>query len=270
MKFLLFLILITNAWAERSPDSSIIINAPAGEGRFKRPFNVDNGGIVDSPITAEPGTWQVETELVNYAFTKSDDVIDKTYTLNNIIVRRAVSETLDLELGHISYVYRNAENKDQGIGDAIARFKWTFVGDYTSQTAIAFFPYIRIPTGAGSISSGKPETGITLPISYQLHEKINLGLMPIWSYVPRAEGAGHYMSHRMALCLSYQFNDQLDVYIETYEQYDADENNQGFAMGTLGFNVEMTPYVMLDFGSFFGFSSTAPRYSPYLGLTARF
>lgn len=274
MKFLLFFAFFLSglqlAQAEREPGSNIIIDAPTEQGRFKRPFNIDNGGVVDSPITAEPGTWQIESELISYSYVKNEGITDKTTTYNNTIVRRAVSESFDLELGHISYVHKQAANHDQGTGDAIARFKWTFFGDYTTQTAAALFPYIKIPTGAESISGHKPEGGIALPISHQLNERFNLGVMPIWSYVPKSEGPGHYWSHRFALCLSYQFNDQLDGYVETYQQVDADKNNQGLALGTIGLNVELTPYVLVDFGSFFGFSAAAPKYSPYLGLTARF
>ncbi len=102
----------------------------------------------------------------------------------------------------------------EGFSDVTLRLKYNLWGNDGGPTAMAIFPYVKIPTGT-ALSNGVTEGGLMLPFSTGLTDTISLDMMAQIDAVD--DGAGGYDAQLLhSAVLGFDLTESLALYTEYF------------------------------------------------------
>jgi len=137
---------------------------------------------------------------------------------------------------------------------------------------VAALPFVKIPTAKHSLSNGKWEGGLLVPVGYSIPKTpFSIGLTPEADWLADADGHGHHAGMAQVVSLGWQVSDKLGLSGELWGQWDWDPDGtvpQYSADASAAFLVSND--LQLDAGANFGLNRNTPDVELYTGVSVRF
>lgn len=229
-----------------------------------RELSPDRPDATESPMTVDAGHFAMEVSLFDWRRDGRDD----TYTLMSSNLKLGLTNTTDLQLLFDSYAWENPASGDgaEGFGDIQLRLKYNLWGNDGDDTALALFPFAKIPTGT-ALSNDEWEGGLIVPFSIQLSDRVGLGLMAEFDVVYNDGSRGHEFEFLHSAVVGIELTERLGTFIE-YIGITGDAPYQAYCAG--GFTFTVNDDLVLDCGAQVGLNGGADDLGVFAGFTERF
>jgi len=229
-----------------------------------RELSPDRPDATESPITVDAGHFAMEVSLFDWRRDGGDD----TYTLMATNLKFGLTNNTGLQLVFDSYAWedRESSNGAEGFGDIQLRLKYNLWGNDGGDTALALFPFVKIPTGT-ALSNDEWEGGLIIPFSTQLTERVGLGLMAEFDVVYDDVSRDHEFEFLHSAVLGIDLTERLGTFIE-YIGITGNTPYQAYCAG--GFTFTVNDDLVLDCGAQVGLNGAAEDLGVFAGFTKRF
>lgn len=229
-----------------------------------RELSPDRPDATESPITVDAGHFAMEVSLFDWRRDGADD----TYTLMSTNLKLGLTNDTDLQFVFDTYAWEDPEsgNGAEGFGDIQLRLKYNLWGNDGGDTALALFPFVKIPTGT-ALSNDEWEGGLIVPFSTQLTERVGLGLMAELDVVYDDVSRDHEFEFLHSAVLGIDLTERLGTFIE-YIGITGDTPYQAYGAG--GFTFTVNDDLVLDCGAQVGLNGAAEDLGVFAGFTKRF
>jgi Putative MetA-pathway of phenol degradation len=241
-----------------------------------REMSTDRPDTTESPITVSPGYFQLESSFFEYSRNADSGINEEIFTYGAINLKFGLLSNVDLQLVFDAYTEQKTEDKTTGLtqtldgfSDLQARVKVNLWGNDGDKTALAFFPFIQIPTGT-ALSNEAVEGGVILPFSAELTESMSLGLMAEFDFV-RENGAADYDTQFLhTAVIGFGVTEKIGVFIEYVGVVSADSSIAYKASTVLGITYGLSGNVQFDGGTRIGLNDAADDLGFFSGVSLRF
>ncbi|WP_367873437.1 transporter [Luteolibacter sp. Populi] len=237
---------------------------------FQRELSPDRPDTTESPITVEPGGFQVESSFWAYARDKSGGIETQTWTLAETNFKIGLNSCQDLQFVVRPYIRESqrglADSDAEGFGDVEVRWKWNLWGNDGGSSALGLMPFVSVPTHT-AVSSGEWEGGTILTYSHDLAAGWGLGVQGEVDRVWDEDSHRHEWDFLHTLVLGHDLGDSAGFYVEYIGVTGAHPYE---ASMSAGITWALGPDVQLDIGGVAGLNDAAEDYSVFQGITFRF
>ena len=252
--------------------------------RLLRDLTTDRPDTTESPFTVDAGRIQVETNLSGYTRSRPDTDGTVTDSYDFLITNVRVGLTHNSEVNVVFQPYGIVRTRpldpvlatrSSGIGGVDIRGKINLWGNDTFEkpgaTAFALLPFVTLPTDRDNvISPDGVEGGLILPLAVKLSEKFGLGLNTGVHVVRNEDTPGHHAEYLASASLSYEWTGEFSTYYEVAARFNTDNPLGDVAVLATGFTYKLSKNLQLDGGVRFGATRAADRFSPFVGVSARY
>jgi len=245
-----------------------------------RSFAPDRPPKADSATTVDAGHFQYETDLLNYSQTNFGGVTTRLYQAFDPVWKLGLTNWVDFELQFNGYQNLTATDnatgaavaKGSGLGDVFVKSKINLFGNDGGAAALAVIPYVKIPSGAPTISNGVVEGGLIAPFQLTLPHDFGLTLMTEVDALKDANDDGRHANFVNLVNLNHPVPGikNLSAAIEFYSSVGTDPNTPPVYTLDTALIYLLTPNVQLDAGADFGLNRAAPAVQVFMGLSQRF
>jgi hypothetical protein len=265
------------ATAVRAAAQSYSLSNPAPADKL-RDLCPDRPSKGTGPCTVDAGHWQVESDLTNYTFQRDAGVSTRTWLVTSPALKLGLTDTVDAEIAftpdvvvrttdHTSGVTQNLS----GFGDTYLRLKVQVAGSGGGGFQAALLPYVKAPTARSGIGNGAWESGLLVPVQWNLPKGWQLGLTPEADMLKDASGSGYHLAVSTPVGLSHEIAPKVTGTVELWSGSDFDP---GGATHQWSFDLATAwlarPDLQLDAGVNFGLNRATPGVQAYVGVTRRF
>lgn len=228
-----------------------------------RELSADRPDSTESPITVDEGHWQVETSVVDYV----KDFGFEAWTWGETNLKYGITDNADLQFVFAPYAEeKSGGQKVDGASDLTIRLKYNVWGNDGGKTALAIFPYVKVPTDT-DLSNEKWEGGLILPFSIDLTEDWGLGLQSEFEYAWDDNDSDYDLEWLHTAVLGTSLTDRVGVYVE-YLGIAGDHPYQAHLSG--GVTYAVNELIQLDVGSVVGLNDAAEDLNVFSGFTVKF
>jgi hypothetical protein len=232
-----------------------------------RPLSPDRPGFTEHPYTVDAGAVQVELSF--FEFVRNGDA--ETWTVAPTNLRLGVLNNMDLQFKFTPYVMSDdGSQRREGVGDVELRMKLNIWGNDEGRSAIAFLPFVTLPTGADGIGVDEVEGGFSFPFATALTERIELGVMGQMDFVYNDMRSRYDTEFTGSGVVSFDITGALGVYVEGVGTVSTDDRKDFRGIFSTGATFGLTDNLVLDVGLNVGLSGDADDLKIVTGLTARF
>lgn len=252
--------------------------------RLLRDLTTDRPDTTESPFTVDAGRFQVETNLFGYTRSRPD--VDGTVTdsYDFLITNVRVGLTHNSEINVVFQPYGIVRTRpldpvlatrSSGIGGVDIRAKVNLWGNDSFEkpgaTALGLLPFITLPTDRNNgISPDGVEGGLIVPFAVKLSEKFGLGLNAGVHVVRNEDTPGHHAEYLTSAALSYEWTEALGTYYEVAARFNTGNPLGDIVVLATGFTYKLNKNLQFDAGVRLGATKAAERYSPFVGVSARY
>ena len=175
----------------------LLLAAPAGAEDL-RPLCPDRPGKGTSPCTLDTGHAQVEIDAFDASFQRLDGVTTDTYLAGAPTMKYGLADTLDIEAAMALYEHVRTHDalsdaSVSGVGDLYLRAKWNFLDAGDGPFTAVLAPFVKLPTASRNLGNGKIESGLVLPMGYDLGGGWALGSTPEADLLHDGVGTGYHL-----------------------------------------------------------------------------
>jgi hypothetical protein len=229
-----------------------------------RELSPDRPDATESPLTVDAGHFVFEVSLFDWRHDGGDDA----YTLMSTNFKVGLTNRTDLQFVFDAYSWERPESSDaaEGFGDIQLRLKQNLWGNDEGDSALALFPYVKIPTGT-ELSNDEWEGGLIVPFSTQLTDRVGLGLMAELDVVYDDEIHDHELKFLHSAVLGIDVTERFGTFVE-YVGISGDTNYEAYGAG--GFTFSVNQDFVLDCGLQVGLNDSAEELGIFAGFTRRF
>ncbi|MEM9480693.1 MAG: transporter [Verrucomicrobiota bacterium] len=229
-----------------------------------RELSPDRPDATESPLTVDAGHFAFEVSLFDWRRDGGDDA----YTVMAMNFKVGLTNRADLQFVFDAYSWEDPESGggEEGFGDVQLRLKYNLWGNDGGNSALALFPFVKIPTGT-SLSNDEWEGGLIVPFSTGLTERVGLGLMAEFDAVYDDEKGDHDFEFLHTAVIGVDLTDRLGTFVE-YVGITGDTPYQAYAAG--GFTFAVSGDLVLDCGAQAGLNDAAEDIGVFAGFTKRF
>ena len=190
------------------------------------PICTDRPAKNTSACTVPEGSFQLETDLINW--TRSNDAGTRTDTIlyTNPTLKYGLTTSTDIEANIVpleSIRTRDAAgvSKVTGVGDLYLRLKQRLTAP-DAQAQLAVIPYIKVPTARLGIGNRQVEGGLVATSVFTLTKDYSLTFSPEFDDIENANLDGHHLQLVAALSLARTLSSKLTANAElwTSQNYD--------------------------------------------------
>lgn len=270
------------AFAAAALSLFMLIFGSAGHADQKniREFSTDRPDKTESAYTVPAGHFQIETDIVTFTQDKSETAGLETnvksfgFMVSNF--KAGLSESTDLQIivaPHLSTqteLSDSSSRKKNGYGDILVRVKYNLFGNDSGPVAMAFMPFIKIPTQSGDLGNDKLEGGLIIPIALALPNEWGMGIM---AQVNRTKNKANDLFHNefiSTFAVGHPIVGALSGYVEFFSLSSEELDAAWVATFDAGLTYMLTPSIQLDAGANVGLTRAADDLNPFLGISARF
>jgi hypothetical protein len=223
----------------------------------------DRPDTTESPITVDAGVWVVEASYFDWTRDTGDDA----YTVMSTNLKVGLTDRIDLQTIFDTFTWEDPVTgaEAEGFSDVTLRLKYNLWGNDGGPSALAIFPYVKIPTGT-ALSNGVTEGGLILPFAADLTDGIGLGLMAQVDAVDDGAG-GHDAQFLHSAVLGFDLTESLAVYTEYFGITGPGAYQPYFSGGT---TLTLNADLILDAGIRVGLSDASEDFGLFGGFTKRF
>jgi hypothetical protein len=242
---------------------------------FMRDMSTDRPDSTESPITVDAGHFQVESSLFDYGRTRQDGMEEEVFTYGGINFKLGLLHNVDLQF--VFDAHTEIRTKDRatnltetvkGFSDLQVRLKINLWGNDGGDTALAIFPFVKLPTGS-DLSNDHVEGGLILPLSVKLSNKIGLGLMLEADFVYDEDSRSYQTELFHTAVLGFDLTDQLGLFVE-YAGTTGSAHFDYLATANAGFTFAVSDDLQLDIGGRVGLNEAAEDFGVFTGFSIRF
>ena len=270
--------------AEKKPDKSRYHLFSPTPGELMRDMSTDRPDKTESPYSVDAGHFQFETDLFAYTADRRNPEHDgtrvKSYSVLPVNVKMGLTNRIDLQLVMETYTSektraRNAageafEETLQGFGDITSRLKINVWGNDGGMTALAFMPFVKIPTNQENLGNDAVEGGLIVPLAVELPRGWGMGVMTEFDLNRDEDDRGYHVEFINTLTFSHDIYGDLGGYVEFFSSVSAEPRTRWVGTVDMGLTYAVTKDIQMDAGVNIGVTRSADDVNPFVGLSWRF
>ena len=246
-----------------------------------REMRTDRPDKTESPYTVDAGHFQIEADILNYAYdrhnTDFSNTSVETVRIAPVNLKAGLCNNVDLQLVIESYTSVRTHDqstgvvqRNRGFGDIAPRLKWNVWGNDGGSTALALMPFVKLPTNQDDLGNDSVEGGLIVPLAVQLPYDWSMGLMTVFGAVRDSVGTGHHAEFINTITFGHDVVGDLAGYVEFFSLVSAESNSDWVGTVDLGLTYGLTDDIQLDGGVNIGVTRSADDINPFLGISWRF
>lgn len=225
--------------------------------------------------TADPGTWQVESDLFNGAFQHLNGVTTDTWYLANPTLKYGLAKGWDIEANIAPYELvrtkdASGEHTTGSVGDLYLRLKYAAYASADGNVQVGLLPFVKAPTARDGVGNGAWEGGVAAPINIKLNDRWALTFSPEADAIKDAGGDGRHFNTVQTVNLGYSLPHDLTVYGELWGDWNFDPAG---TVRQYSFDVAVAKLVsksfQLDGGVNLGLNRATPGVQVYAGISKK-
>ena len=246
-----------------------------------RELNTDRPDKTESPYTVDAGHFQVEMDLVNYAYDRYNsshaNIRSENFSFATANLKAGLCNNVDFQL--VVPTYNTARTHDRsaglvqnnsGFGDLVARTKVNLWGNDGGATAFGVMPFAKFPTSQNDLGNNAFEGGIIFPLAVELPLNWGMGVMTEFDFNKNESDSGHHAEFINSITFSHKLFGGLDGYAEFFSSVSAESGADWIGTADVGLVYALTKNIQLDAGINFGITRAADDYNPFAGISIRF
>jgi hypothetical protein len=229
--------------------------------------------------TVDAGHFEIETDLVNYTYSKYLGVTTRNYQALDPTFKLGVTNWMDVEVQFNGLQYTqmfdggsvpNFQNS-AGFGDVFLRTKINLLGNDSGPVGFALIPYVKLPSSTPLISNGAVEGGLIAPLALRPADFI-VTLMTEVDDLKSATSNNRYANFVNLVSVSHGVpgTEGVNAMVELFSSVGTDPGTAPIYTLDFGMNFRLSQHIILDVGLNLGLNSAAPKAQVYTGLSARF
>lgn len=229
--------------------------------------------------TVDAGHFEIETDLVNYTFSKYLGVTTRNYQTLDPTFKLGVTNWMDVEVQFNGLQYSqtfdggpvpNFQNST-GFGDVFLRTKINLLGNDSGPVGFALIPYVKLPSSTPLISNGAVEGGLIAPLALRPGDFI-VTLMTEIDDLKSATGNNRFANFVNLVSVSHAVpgTEGINATVELFSSVGTDPGTAPVYTLDFGMNFRLSQHTILDVGLNLGLNSAAPKAQVYTGVSARF
>ncbi len=264
---------------EPKPDkSAYTLFNPTPESAL-RDFAADRPAKSYGPTTIDAGRVQLETELYNYTFQKTDGIRTTTHIGPNPTARIGLANNVELQLNIAPFVHQRVDDTiagtsshASGSSDFFARAKINVWGNEGGRTQLAIIPWIKAGTAPESLGGNRAtEAGFIVPFVINLENSVALTFNSEWDRLKNQVDSNYHSQFVQTAGISGPIAKDVTLTAELWAQINADpvKTVRQYSFDTA---LAWSPRkdLQLDIGANFGLNKETPSVQLYTGITRRF
>lgn len=268
--FLLLLSFSSSAFAQQSSVVPVVTDKSQYDlfnptpSELMRELSPDRPDATESPLTVDAGHLVIEASVFDWRRNDGSD----THTLMSTNLKIGLSNNTDFQVVFDAHAWESPKvGRDaEGFGDIQLRIKHNLRGNDEGDSALAFFPYVKIPTSA-QFSNDKWEGGFIIPFATKLSGGLGLGLMAEFDVVYDAVGKDHDLEFLHSAVLGFDLSERFGSFLE-FVGIEGGSSYKAFWAG--GFTYSLNEDLVLDLGTQVGLNDAAEDFGLFFGFTRRF
>jgi len=246
-----------------------------------REMSTDRPDKTESAFTLDAGHFQVEMDVLNYAYDRDNglpgDTRIETVSIAPMNLKVGLCNYADFQLLLETYssvrIHQRATRsveEHRGFGDITARLKVNLWGNDGGATAFAMMPFVKLPTNQDDLGNNSVEGGIILPLAVALPYEWSMGLMTEVDFNRDESGGGHHAEFVNTITFGHDIVGNLAGYLEFFSAVSTESDSEWVGTADVGFTYALTDNIQLDTGVNIGVTRSADDINPFLGISWRF
>ena len=241
----------------------------------QRNFCAERPGQTTPPCTLSPGTFMIETGLIDWSRLTDDSGVTDTTFVGSSLIRAGVTDRLELQVGWLPYGHVRAvdsatrtAHSSAGSGDVSIGFVY---GSASGAGPVALQGFVTLPAGGSTIGAGDWGAGLRLPIQIELGHGVQASLTPEVDAAVNASGDGRHMAYGGATGLGVPLAASLSLSIDL-AAFRNDDPGGATTIATAGQSLawQAGKSLQFDLGAAEGLNRSSPRARLYAGIAKRF
>ncbi len=252
--------------------AALMLASPAAA--QERDYCPSRPGLGTTPCTIAAGKLSLETGIVDWERDDQPGSRTDTIAIAASEVRLGVTDTSEVLVVWAPFAQERVREagpvrRRQGVGDVTLGFKQNLARPDGSGFSWAVQPIVTLPVGR--VGSGDWQTGLLVPMSYDLSGSINLQVTPGIDAAANDDGDGRHLSYGTIAGLQIKLGGTVDAIVEFEARANDDPaGHERLASAALSFAWAPTDDLQLDVGGVAGLSHDAPDARLYAGISRRF
>lgn len=242
-----------------------------------RDFSTDRPDKTESPFTVDAGHIQIELDLANFVYDRSEFERVKTLAIAPVNVKIGLLNNVDLQIVAETYSIQWVHDREaddstrmQGFGDLLLRCKVNLWGNDGGKTAFGVMPFIKLPTNQDDLGNRAVEGGIILPLAIQLPGEWDMGVMVELDHSQDSEGSDYHQEVIESITVGHALIGGLSGYVEVFSSLSTEQGADWIATLDMGVTYLLRRNVQLDAGVNIGLTDAADDLNPFIGLSVRY
>ena len=246
---------------------------------WMRELQTDRPDKTESPFTVDAGHFQVEADILNYAYDRHNaartDTRVETVSIAPMNLKVGLRNDVDLQLGLETYLSVRTHDlasgtvqRNRGFGDVLLRAKWNAWGNDGGATAFGVMPYLKLPTNQDNLNSA--EGGVILPFALELPAGWSMGLMTQLDLIRDVNGSGYHPEFLNSITFGHDIVGNLAGYVEFFSAASTESGADWVGTLDVGLTFGLTEDIQLDGGVNIGVTRAADDINPFIGISWRF
>jgi hypothetical protein len=240
-----------------------------------RSFDTDRPLKANVPYTVDAGHFQYETDIAVFGYGDTEGVKTQDWTVFDPTLKLGLTNTIDAELQITPYesvVTKTAAITTtlSGLGDTFARLKINVLGDEHGALAVAFLPYVKLPTAQSGLGNRKVEGGLILPISFIAPGDFTVIVAPEGAYLKDSADSGYRCTFDFLINVSHPLDKRWTFYTELFTAQSFQGRETPVYTLDEALTYALSSSLQLDFGGNFSLNAVAPKSQLFAGLSQRF
>ena len=226
------------------PFATLLLAAPAlAQGDDGPRFCPNRPSLGESGCTTEPGHVQLEMSAVDWTRDETRDARDDTVLVGDVQARFGLTPTAELQVSWTPYGHDRTRDRLAGgvdrrsdVGDVQVALRQNLRHPDGKGLSLGIEPSVTLPVGRRPIGAGTWGAGLVIPVTYDLTERLNLGLTNDVEAAPDDDGDGRHFLAQATIGLGYDLTERLTAVAELQVTQDNDPDGhrtQALAAGSI-------------------------------------
>jgi hypothetical protein len=243
-----------------------------------RDFCADRPGKATPSCTLDPGRFQIEAGVFDYAHSRDSDTVEDDYGAADLLLRYGLSDSLEARIGWDGYGWTRQRNRLSGIvahgqggGDLTLSFRQNLRHPDDTGTAFALLPSLTLPVGNDAMGAGTWSAGVIVPFGADLAPNWRLTLDPEVDAAADQDRHGRHLAYALAAAVTRSIGEDWQFSAEGWAMRDDDPSgHETQASIDLSAAWQTGKNSQLDVSTYFGATHATPRIELVLGVSERF
>lgn len=243
-----------------------------------RDFCADRPGKATPSCTLDPGRFQIEAGLFDYAHSRDSGTVEDDYSTADLLLRYGVSDTLEARIGWDGYGWARQRDRlsgivthQQGGGDLTLSLRQNLRHPDDKGTAFAILPSLTLPVGRDPMGAGTWSAGLIVPFGADLAPNWRLTLDPELDAAADQDRHGRHLAYAMAAAITRSIGENWQLSAEGWAMRDDDPSGHE-TQASIDFSAawQTGKNSQIDLSTYFGATHATPRLELVVGVSERF